>query len=78
MRLNKRVYAFGNRSRRSKLTVYDVAEKKGYTSKDLSIRRNYTIIKDILELEPVVIKRISRMGKPGQKKTTPLFCKLFH
>lgn len=75
-RLEKRVDDLENRSRRSNLIVYGLTEREGETSKDLESAVNDNIIKGKLELEPVAIERIHRIGQPGTDKTRPVILKL--
>lgn len=48
--------------------MYGLTEKVGETSNDLESAVNDNIIKGILDLEPVAIERIHRLGKPGAEK----------
>lgn len=75
-RLEKRVDDLENRSRRSNLIVYGLTEREGETSKDFESAVNDNIIKGKLELEPVAIERIHRIGQPGTEKTRLVILKL--
>lgn len=69
--LEARIDDLENCSRRSNLIVYDLPETEGETSKTLEEAVNEGIITKILDLEPVAIERIHRLGRVGQNKTRP-------
>lgn len=65
-----------NRSRRGNLIVYGIPEKHDEDDVSLEQTVNDTIIKETLQLEPVTIERIHRLGKPDANKTRPVILKL--
>lgn len=74
--LQKRIDDLENRSRRSNLIVYGLAEQEGETSESLEQAVNEGIIKEKLELEPVAIERIHRLGNAQPNKVRPVIFKL--
>lgn len=74
--LEARIDDLENRSRRSNLIVYGVPEPEGETSETLEKAVNEGIINKILDLEPVAIERIHRLGRAGPNKTRPVIFKL--
>lgn len=75
--LEQRIEELENRSRRSNLIVYGLEETKDETSEKLERAVNNDIIVSILELEPVQIERIHRLGRPAPNKIRPVIMKLF-
>ena len=65
-----------NRSRRSNLIIYGLEEMKEETTEKLEHAVNKDIIQSILELEPVQIERIHRLGRHAPNKTRPVILKL--
>lgn len=74
--LEARIDDLENRSRRSNLIIYGVPEPEGETSETLERAVNEGIIREILDLEPVAIERIHRLGRGGLNKTRPVILKL--
>lgn len=74
--LEARIDDLENRSRRSNLIVYGIPEAEDETSETLAQAVNEGIITKILELEPVSIERIHRLGRGGPNKTRPVILKL--
>lgn len=56
--------------------MYGIPEKHDEDDVSLEQTVNNTIIKKTLELEPVAIERIHRLGKPDANKTRPVILKL--
>ena len=59
-----------NRSRRSNIIIYGVAENEKESDDSLEEVVNETIVKNILKMEPITCERIHRLGKPAAKKNT--------
>lgn len=65
-----------NRSRRSNLILYGIPENGKENDRDLAEMVNEDVIKKVLELEPVAIERIHRLGRPSANKARPIILKL--
>lgn len=74
--LEKRIDELENRSRRGNLIVYGLPEANDETSESLEKIVNEKIIRDTLELDPIEIERIDRLGRPAPDKTRPVIFKL--
>ncbi|XP_075736414.1 uncharacterized protein LOC142776506 isoform X1 [Rhipicephalus microplus] len=74
--LEARIYDLENQSRRSNIIVYGLPESKEETNESLESTVNNDIIKGILELDPVTIERIHRLGRPSPGKVRPVILKL--
>ncbi|XP_077560609.1 uncharacterized protein LOC144175401 [Haemaphysalis longicornis] len=65
-----------NRSRRSNLIIYGLPEAEDESSDTLEHAVNQKIVKGILDLDPVGIERIHRLGRPSSGKVRPVIFKL--
>lgn len=74
--LEKQVDQLENHSRRSNLIVYGLPERDNETSDTLEHVVNKEVIQDLLELEPIRIERIHRIGRPAPNKIRPVIFKL--
>lgn len=74
--LEQGVEELENRSRRSNLIIYGLEEMKDETSDKLEQAVNKDIIESVLELEPIQIERIHRLGRYAPNKTRPVILKL--
>lgn len=74
--LESRIDELENHSRRTNLIVYGVPEVEKETGEMLEHAVNNEIIENILELKPVAIERIHRLGRPESNKTRPVIFKL--
>ncbi|XP_077560605.1 uncharacterized protein LOC144175397 [Haemaphysalis longicornis] len=67
-----------NRSRRSNLIFYGIEEDKNENNESLEDTINEKILKNILEIEPVAIERIHRLGRAAEGKNRPVILKLLN
>lgn len=74
--LESKIDDLENRSRRNNLIIYGLNEEQDETSEMLEKTVNQKVIKDILEMNPVEIERVHRIGKPDPNKTRPIIFKL--
>lgn len=74
--LERRIDDLENHSRRSNLIVYGLPEEKDENSESLEEAVNSKVIADILELDPVTIESIHRLGKPAPNRIRPIIFKL--
>ncbi|CAN7942572.1 unnamed protein product, partial [Ixodes pacificus] len=65
-----------NRSRRNNLIIYGIEESGRNDSSTLEARVTKEIIEDRLQLQPVPIERIHRIGKFSPEKPRPVILKL--
>lgn len=66
--LELKVGDLGNRSRRCNLIIYGVPENQNEDNSTLEQTVNDAVLKDKLEIDPVAIERIHRLGKLPQTK----------
>lgn len=65
-----------NRSRRSNLIFYGIEEDKNENNETLQQTINEKILKDVLQIGPITIERIHRLGRASDKKNRPVILKL--
>ncbi|XP_077532690.1 uncharacterized protein LOC144145064 [Haemaphysalis longicornis] len=74
--LEARIDDLENRGRRSNIIVYGLPESEEEKNESLESTVNNEVIKGILELDPVAIERIHRLGRPSPGKVRPVILKL--
>ncbi|XP_049267962.1 uncharacterized protein LOC125756943 [Rhipicephalus sanguineus] len=65
-----------NHSRRPNLVIFRLPQPEGENSGSLETAVNKGIFHDLLELEPVAIERIHRLGRPSPNKNRPVILRL--